>query len=225
MKVKIVVADDHRLIRKALAISLGEREDIEVCAEAANGSEALAAVSAHRPHILFLDLQMPGMDGFEVLQNLYSKNCDTKTIVLSGFDNEKNILRCFDLGASGFMDKMAPQGEEYVAVDSVMRIGLYAPPKISHLLLRETREFKTFKPFFEEEKVEFNATEMRVLHEHCLQYSDSEIAERIFMSDRTVESAKRTMKEKVKAINFTGVLMYCHQQRLIDLDFIPIRQK
>ena len=96
MRVKIVIADDQHVNRKAAVHFLESRNDYEICAQAANGTEALQAIKHYNPDILLLDLNMPVMDGFEVLEILQKENFPVKTIVVSQNDHPKQIARCWE---------------------------------------------------------------------------------------------------------------------------------
>jgi DNA-binding NarL/FixJ family response regulator len=225
MRIKIVVADDHYLLRKALILLLQMREDFEVCAEASSGAEALQKIKMYRPDILLLDLQMPDVSGFEVLESIRKEKINVKTIPVSGYDTEENIVRCMELGARGFLSKDSHPEEAYEAIDSVMANGFYFKDEINLSLLKEIARLKKFRPRFGDDTIHFDEKEMKVVYFHCAQLSNEEIGEKIFASGRTVEGIKTKMAEKIDVKNFVAVVLYCHQNRLIDLDSMPLQRR
>ncbi|MES2622075.1 MAG: response regulator transcription factor [Bacteroidota bacterium] len=225
MGVKIVIADDQHVNRKAAVHFLQSRTDYEVCAQAANGSEALNAIKTFNPDILLLDLNMPVMDGFEVLETLQKERLPVKTIVVSMNDNPKQIARCWELGARGFLSTFNGTDEEQTAIDSVMQDGFYFNAQSNTALLSDIARLKKFEPRFDAFTVQFDEEQMRVLHAYSRQLSNIEIGEEICASDGKVERIKAGMVAKLKVKNFMSVFIFSLQKGILNLDEIPIQPR
>lgn len=223
MVTKIVLADDHQLNRQALVYWLREEKDMEVCADVGNGEDALRAVRTHQPHVLLLDLKMPGMDGFAVLAALKQQQSKVKTIVHTGYSNEQNIVRCVELGAVGVLPKDSPLDESTKAITGVVHSGTYFSVQVLRMLKKAVSDSKKFKPRFDDDTVHFSGIDKQVVYYYCLGYTSAQIGEVVHLSPRTVEGHKEKIMEKVKVNKFSDVVIYCHQKRLIDLDSIPLR--
>lgn len=117
---KVVVADDHTLVRQSVVRALAQAEDVEVVAEAADGSEALAAVREHRPDLVMLDIAMPGVDGFTTAEQVRRVAPDVRVLFLSMHDDDASLRRALALDADGFVSKSAPVAE---LLEGVRRIG------------------------------------------------------------------------------------------------------
>src|SRR6266487_1424767 len=106
--IKVVIADDHAVVREGLAAMIGRECDMKVVAEAKNGLEAVQQWGRHRPDVLLLDLRMPELDGVTVIQQIRAVSSDARIVVLTTFDSDENIYRGISAGAKGFLLKDAP---------------------------------------------------------------------------------------------------------------------
>ncbi len=103
--IRILVVDDHPVVRDGLVAMLGTQPDFEVVAEASNGEEAVAKAARHHPDVVLLDLEMPGMDGVEALQHLQTHSPEIRAIVFTAFDTDERILSAVKAGAEGYLLK------------------------------------------------------------------------------------------------------------------------
>ncbi len=217
---KIVVVDDQTLFRKGLIAQLSEYDGISITDEAANGEEALLSIEKSKPDVMLLDLQMPIMNGYETLEQLKQKKASVKVIVLSSFMEEWHILRAIKVGAVGFLSKNDEPNEVMLAIKSVTENGFYLKEDISMVTLRRVMMQKEFTPVFENDFVAFNNREIQILQLIALEYSNVEIANRFFLSERTIEDIRREMLRKTGAKNAVGLVVYAIKNGLINPDRI-----
>ena len=225
MSVKIVIADDQHLNRKASAYLLASRSDYQVVGQASNGKEALQAIKRNDPDILLLDLNMPIMDGFEVLETLQNEKSKVRTIVVSMNDQDKVISKCWDLGARGFLSTFNDSDQGETAIDSVMRTGYYFNARTNVSLLSDVKASK--RSDFDQGvfTTQFDSEQIRVLKAFARQLTNAEIAEEIFASEAKVERIKASMVSKLQVRNFLSVFIYALQNGIIDVDSIPVHKR
>lgn len=212
-KLKVYIADDHTIFRKAMVSLLQSFPRIGMVKDAENGRELLNLVKEEEPHIVLLDLQMPIMDGSETCENLYNKYPDVRVIVLSMHDSERYIQHMMDLGARAFLFKNVEPDELEQAIYSVADKDFYHNELIASILRKSLREKHNLKkPDFKQELTE---REREILLLICQEYSTKEISSRLSLSDRTVENHRAKIMEKTGVKNIVGIVRYAYEQGLL----------
>jgi len=212
-KLKVYIADDHTIFRKAMVSLLQSFPRIGTVKDAENGRELLNLVKEEEPHIVLLDLQMPIMDGSETCENLYNKFPDVRVIVLSMHDSERYIQHMMDLGARAFLFKNVEPDELEQAIYSVADKDFYHNELIASILRKSLREKHSLKkPDFKQELTE---REREILLLICQEYSTKEISSRLSLSDRTVENHRAKIMEKTGVKNIVGIVRYAYEQGLL----------
>jgi DNA-binding NarL/FixJ family response regulator len=138
--IRIVVADDHPVVRDGLVAILSTRRDIEVVGEAGSGPDTVRAVAELRPDVLLLDLEMPEMDGVAVLHRLHELGSDVRVIVFTAFDTDERILAAVRAGAQGYLLKGVPRNEIFEAIHVVHAGNSLLQPVVASRLLRQMSE-------------------------------------------------------------------------------------
>jgi two-component system, NarL family, response regulator len=129
--IRILIVDDHPVVRAGLASMLSTIPGLAVCGAAASGEEALDLIHAERPDVLLLDLRMPGMAGIELLKALRALPVSPKTLVLTSYESDEEIYRAIEAGAQGYLLKSTPQAEIVTAIQAVHGGRHYIPPRIA----------------------------------------------------------------------------------------------
>ncbi len=139
MTIRIVVADDHPVVRDGLVAILSTQPDFAVVGEAGDGAAALAQVAALAPDVLLLDLEMPGLDGVAVLQELRRHGASVRALVFTAFDTDERILGAVRAGAAGYLLKGAPRDELFSAVRVLHAGGSTLQPLVASKLMRQVQ--------------------------------------------------------------------------------------
>lgn len=178
-RIRVVVADDHPIVRQGVVALLRDEPDIEVVAEAADGREALSAVLAEEPDVVLMDLRMPHMDGVEATRAVRERRPDVAVLVLTTYDTDEAIVRAVEAGAAGYMLKDSPTED---LLDAVRRAAagetVLAPPITKRLVDR----LHSVSPDA------LTSREIDVLREVANGNTNAEVAERLHISEATVKT-------------------------------------
>jgi two-component system NarL family response regulator len=129
--IRILLVDDHPVVRAGLASMLSTIAGLAVCGAASSGEEALELIDAEQPDVLLLDLRMPGMTGIELLKQIRAVPSPPRTLVLTSYESDEEIYRAIEAGAHGYLLKSTPQIEIVAAIQAVYNGGHYIPPRIA----------------------------------------------------------------------------------------------
>ncbi|EAY24623.1 response regulator transcription factor [Microscilla marina] len=218
MPVKVAIADDHVLFRKGLVTILELDDNIEVVYGADNGKELIDKVDAQPPDVILMDLKMPVMDGMEATKIIKAKYPEVKVLVLSMYDEEKFIIHCLELGANGYLLKNTDPDELVHAIGTVMAKDFYFNNHISTVMLKGLNQKKRAKgkPQFEN-SIELTKREQEVLELICKELTTPEMAEKLFISNRTVEGHRKNLLEKTGAKNTAGLVVFALKNELVEI--------
>ena len=214
--VQIALLDDHPLFRQGMRYILQSLPFVESVVEAGTYAELLALCRERLPDVLLLDLQMPGMDGPEVAQQLLGEFPDLKIIVLSMFSADKFITQMMKLGARSYLPKDVDQDQLRLTIEEVLTTGFHFTPRISRALIRGVQHPERTPSPKMPDLVQFTTREHEVLRLICQGRTAADIAEQLFISRRTVEGHRQKLLEKTSAPNSAGLVVYAARHGLID---------
>lgn len=201
----VAIADDHSLMRNALAKLIASFEGYSVLFEANNGKEVKPLIQQKGiPDIVLMDVNMPEMDGFETTKWLYAAYPQVKILVLSMLSDERTIIRMMRLGAKGYLLKNAEPEELKEALDSVMSKDVYLPDLISGKLISGLHRDADR----EEEAIGLNEREKEFLKLTCTELAYKEIAEKMNLSPRTIDDYRQNLFTKLKVHSRIGLALY-----------------
>lgn len=211
--IRILVADDHPIVRDGLVAVLSTQPDFEVVGEAGNGLEVVEAIAALQPDILLMDLEMPQMDGVETLRTLQREGRPVPTIVFTAFDTDERILAAVQAGVQGYLLKGAPREELFNAIRIVNAGGSLLQPVVASKLLKRMHgeQAETTLPESLTER------ELEVLHLLAQGLQNKEIAADLTITERTVKFHVSSIMGKLGAGNRTEAVSIAVQQGLISL--------
>src|SRR5437660_1948821 len=223
--IRILLADDHPIVREGLRAVLETQPDFEVIAEAANGDEALRLALNLQPDILLLDLEMPIMDGVETIRRLRQQQPAARIIVFTAFDNDERIIHAVQAGANGYLLKGAPREEIFKAIRITMEGGSLLQPVVASKLLRHmghqpvagsasasSSNIVTTPPF-----EPLTERELEVLNLLAQGMPNKEIAAQLVISERTAKFHVSSIMGKLGATNRTEAVSLAAQKGLITL--------
>ena len=194
--IRVLLADDHVVVRAGLKAVLGAARDIQVIGEASNGEEAVAMAERLKPHVVVMDLSMPGMDGTTATKAIAAAGLETRVLVLTMHAEEEYLVPLLEAGASGYLVKSAADRELVDAVRAVAHGDVYVRPSAARALARGL----TRKDPAQEERMRFDKLTQRerdVLRLVAQGYTAPEIGERLFISPKTVDTYKQRIQEKL----------------------------
>lgn len=212
--IKLAVVDDQHLFRQGLISLIGEFEELSLVVEAANGNDLLEQLKTKKPDVVLLDLEMPVMDGIETTANLQKKYPDVKVLILTMHNEEEIILHLIEKGAHGFLLKDNPIETIVDAIYAVMENGYYFNDHVSKVMVRGLMKNQKIKPGFADAGL--SEREIEVVKLICKEYTNKEIAEKLYISVRTVDGHREKILQKTKAKNAVGIVMYAIKNNLLD---------
>lgn len=204
MSIRLVMADDHALLREGIRARLGAYEDIEVLGEASNGKEALTLIREKDPDLILLDLSMPTMSGLEVARELKQAKCRTKVLILSMHENPEYVRQMIASGVRGFVLKDSSSDDLVRAIREVASGHAFFSPRISKELLEE----KAVTPEQKLQKRALSKREMEILSLIAGSLRNKEIAEKLGLSVRTVETHRSRIMKKLGVDNVASLTRY-----------------
>lgn len=214
-RLKIIIADDHAVVRSGFMHILNFQSDMEVVATAADGIEAHALVAKHRPDILLLDLSMPpGESGLIATGKIKEDFPETKIIILTMYDDEEYLVHVFRNGASGYVLKNAPEQQLFEAIRQVYAGGCYVHPSMASALYTERLQAGHTPEEKDPYKI-LSQREIEILPLVAKGYGNKDIAEKLFISVKTVEAHKSKMMEKLQLKSRPELVEYALRKKFL----------
>lgn len=212
-KIKIVVADDHHILLDGLRALLQKQKDVEVAALYDNGLDLYNALDTTQPRVALVDISMPGLSGHELTLKIKATHPSINVIALSMYDDAGHIMDMIEAGVSGYLLKNVNDKELLEAIRTVANGKMYfsseVSEKITALVVR--RQQKQEQP----EEARLTEREIEVLKLVAEELSNAQIAERLFISERTVETHRKNMLRKTNNKSIVGLLKYAMEKHLI----------
>jgi DNA-binding NarL/FixJ family response regulator len=218
--VNIILVDDHKLIRDGISSYLkSEPDKYHLIGEAENGKEALTKIAALQPDLVITDLNMPEMDGLELIKELKKTYPAIKIIVLSMVDEAQYIKQVLKLGANGYLLKNSGAEDVKKSVDAVMDGQVYYSSEVTSVIMNQLVSGGKQKKVSRFDN-EFTLTkrEKEILKLIVQEYNNGEIADKLFISIRTVDAHKRNMIEKTGSKNIAGLLVWALKNNIVEDD-------
>ncbi|WP_298512596.1 response regulator [uncultured Kordia sp.] len=222
--ISIAIADDEALFLKGMSLLLNAYEHLQVDLEAENGVDLLEklAASEQLPDILLLDLKMPKMNGIEAAKLIQKKYPKLKIIVISTHFSRAFIINMIELSAVAYLPKNSQPEEVVETIEEVHKKGFYYNDEVLAIIRENIISKKKPKAQF---SVELTNREKEVLKLICEQYTAPEIAEKLFISARTVDGHRNNLLSKLECRNVAGLVVYVLQNQLIDIPLLRTNGK
>ena len=212
--IRILLADDHNVMRRGLRLLLESQPDFKVVAEAADGRQAVAQAEAHKPDVVVLDVAMPNLSGIEAAQRILSDAPNTALIVLSMHSDEGYVLRALKAGARGYLLKDSAEGDLIEAIRSVTQGKTFFSPEITRMMMEDyVREIRTRGA--EDSYDLLTPREREILQLLVELKSNKEIAQHLNLSLYTVETHRRNLHEKLNLHSLPELILYAVRKGVI----------
>ncbi len=207
-KIKLVLVDDHHIILDGLVSLFEQDSDFEVLAAFRSGEEALDFLNKDLPHVLLTDYSLPGVSGLDFVKHVRKNHTSVKIIVLSMHDEAHIIKPVLKEGVEGYLLKNIQHSELKSAIRHVAQGLPYVSPEVTRLLMEEMNKPK-------EEPELLTERELDVLRLIAKEFSNKEIADKLFISERTVETHRKNIFRKTKTASLVGLIKFAYEAKLI----------
>jgi len=205
VKIRVILADDHPVVRDGLAAIINLQSDMQVVAEGADGDEAIELYAKHRPDVMVLDLRMPRRDGVAVVQHVLEKHPEARLLIMTTYDGDEDIFRCLSQGAKGYLLKDAPRQEILSAIRAVSEDRPYASSSIAAKALQRMS------------KPSLTQRELGVLQLLAEGRSNKDIARRLSITEGTAKTHVKSILTKLDAISRTEAVAVAARRGMIHL--------
>jgi DNA-binding NarL/FixJ family response regulator len=212
MAARVLIADDHAIVRAGLRALVKGEAGLELVGEASGGQEALQLAETLRPDILVLDYSMPDLDGIQVTREIQARLPGVRVLILTVHDNETLAREALRAGAAGYIIKQAAEAELISAIRTVQIGDVYVPPKMLRALLTEPPKANAAGPRPEEI---LTPRELDVLNLIVQGYTNRQVADELKLSMRTVEGYRANLTEKLGLHNRADLVRYAREHGLL----------
>ncbi len=215
-KIKIVIADDHDVVRTGLKLLLKSNPEFMVIGEAGNGEEAITLTTELNPDVLLVDISMPAKNGIEVTRTIRQKNQNMKIIVFTIHENDEYVYQVIRAGANGYVLKNADKDELFNAIKTVQSGEFFFSPNISKLLINDY--IKRSKSDVAPQPVDgsrLTKRELEILRHIAQGLTNTQIAEKLFLSVRTVNTHRNNLMQKLNIHETASLVMYAVQNGIV----------
>jgi DNA-binding NarL/FixJ family response regulator len=213
--IKVAIADDHKIFRKGVILSLRPYNNIKFVQEAENGDELLAGIAEAAPDVVLMDLRMPGKDGIETTKVISKQYPHIYVLVLSMHEDERFVSHMMENGANGYLLKNAEPQEIKRAIIDVYEKGYYLNNFVNRILIKKAHSKQKSLPSLNND-ITISDKEKEVLQFICMEYTAQEIAQKMEISPRTVEAIKDRLMERFGSKNTAGLVFFAVKNNLVD---------
>ena len=211
--IKIILVDDHKIVRDGLKLVLGAVDNFEIIAEGGDGNEAIELVSSHQADILISDISMPNLNGLEAVEKIKVANPNTKVLFLSMFDKPEYVTHAVKVGADGYILKDADKDEMIHAIRKVVKGEKYFSGDVSGALINQLTGTGSFGSSFVSDEFNLTKREAEILRLIVDGKTNKQIADMANISVRTIETHRLNIMKKMKVNSASELIRLAMQSR------------
>lgn len=217
-KIKVILVDDHQIVRDGIKALLNGDSSIEIIGEASSGQQLYEILEQRIPDIILLDINLPDTLGIEIARKLNEEESEIKILMLSMHMNEEFISNSIEAGAKGYLPKTTTQKELLNAIHKIQNGGEYYNDDVSNIMLKSyIKRTQNAGKEKEEKQVTLTRRENEILKHFAEGLSNKEIADKLFISIRTVESHKNNIMQKLELKSTVELVKYAIRNNIIDI--------
>jgi DNA-binding NarL/FixJ family response regulator len=217
--IKLVIVDDQMLVQQGMKKLFDAHSHIEVVYQASNGVDVINWFKENKGiqvDVVLMDIQMPGMDGWETTELLTRKFPNLKIIGLSSYDNEAFIDRFLKCGGRGYLLKVQDITEILDAIEQAVELGFYVSERVPMSKIQGFIDKKVIQNTFN--TTDLTTQQIKIVQLICQEKTSQEIADILFLSKKTVETHRNHILERIKSKNMAGIVMYAVKHKLINFE-------
>jgi len=212
-KIKVLIADDHHMVRQGIKQILELENDIEVVSQASNGEEAVEQAREYKPDVILMDINMPGMNGLQAIEELKKDNDMYRVVVLTIHQDREYLFKTIQLGAEGYVLKDAESAVLIEAIRTVASGNTYVQPNMTNELVKEFNRMSTRSKEKEEESV-LTSREIEVIGLIAEGLINKEIAKKLYISEKTVKNHVSNIFKKLNVSDRTQAAIYAFKHNI-----------
>ncbi|MCZ2357645.1 MAG: response regulator transcription factor [Bacteroidia bacterium] len=220
--IRIIIVDDHQIVRDGLRFLISDEPNMTIIAEAENGQDLLDKLAIEQPDIVLLDIRMPVLNGIQVTEKIHRLYPDVKIIILSMHDEEEYITKALQAGAQGYLLKKTGKEELLRAIHTVVGGTNYFSNDVSAKMLSRLMNRKSMNKPMDGHKssstkeIPLTSREIEIIRLIVQEYTNAEIAERLTISPRTVDTHRRNLLQKTGVKNTAGLVKFAMMNGLLN---------
>src|SRR5437764_10985619 len=214
-QIKVSIADDHKIFRDGIKMTLKDRDYLKILWEADDGRDLMHKLKIKQPDIILMDIRMPEVDGVNAIGLMRKEHEEVKIIVLTMYDDQEMITKMMEMGANAYLTKTTDPDEIYQAILTCMNDDFYFNDLVNKAVLLKLQHKKTVKQFYPN-PIKFSEKEIKILRCIAEDKTTEEISKEVFLSPRTIETIRKNMKKTVGAKTIAGMVMYAMRNKLRD---------
>lgn len=213
--IKVAIADDHKIFRDGIKMSLSGKDYLRIIWEAEDGKDLVHKMKIKLPDVLLMDIRMPEMDGVNAISLLRKEYEQVKIIVLTMYDDQEMISKMMEMGANAYLTKTTDPEEIYNAILTCMNDDFYFNDLVNKAVMMKLQHKKSVRQFYPN-PIKMSEKELKILKLIAEDKTTEEISKEVYLSPRTIETIRQNMKTKVGAKTIAGLVMYAMRNKLID---------
>lgn len=212
-RIKVLIADDHHMVRQGIKQILELENDIEVISQASNGEEAVKLAREYKPDVILMDINMPGMNGLQAIEELKKDEYDHRIVVLTIHQDREYLFKTIQLGAEGYVLKDAESSVLIEAIRTVANGNTYVQPNMTSELVKEFSRISTHTKGKEEENI-LTSREVEVIELIAEGLINKEIAKKLYISEKTVKNHVSNIFKKLNVSDRTQAAIYAFKHNI-----------
>jgi DNA-binding NarL/FixJ family response regulator len=215
--IKIAIADDHKIFRDGIKMALSSKENLKMIWEAEDGRDLIHKINIQKPDVLLMDIRMPEIDGINAISLLRKEHDDIKIIVLTMYDDQQMISKMMEMGANAYLTKTTDPDEIYEAILTCMNDEFYFNQLVNNAVMGKLMQKKNVRHHYgHSTPITFSEKELKILQLLAEDKTTDEISKIIFLSPRTIETIRQSMKNKIGAKTIGGLITYGLRNKMIE---------
>lgn len=215
--IKIILTDDHQIVRDGIKAMLSDMAGIQIIAEAGSGRELFDLLKTYKADVIILDIELPDISGIDICRQIMEQYPNTRVLILSMYTGEEFIFKAIGEGAKGYLPKNTSREELVRAIRTIAENHEYFSPVISEIMLKSYIQKAKSKNADPKDLTELSKREIEVLRMLAEGYPNTEIAEKLFISIRTVESHKSHIMQKLEIHTTVELVKFAIRNKLIEI--------